>query len=110
MAGLHPTLRLLLVKQQSVRVGAPGGLHAQLEPAALEALQVEARYARPVMAKTFSKGPDERRACEEVVPFVEFLVQVLVASRYYLVELEEKALLFCHNQLGPGQRDMAPLC
>lgn len=110
MAGLHPTLRLLLVKQQSVRVGAPGGLHAQLDPAALEALQVEARYARPVMAKTFSKGPDERRACEEVVPFVEFLVQVLVASRYYLVELEEKALLFCHNQLSGRASEIWRLC
>ena len=36
-------------------------------------LKLEARYALPVSATIFKARPDEPRACEQVVPFVEFL-------------------------------------
>jgi hypothetical protein len=99
MAGPNAVLVALQANQAGTHAGQPGGLGNAMDGAARAELLLFARHNKP---KEFrdpcSVGPDQPNAHDLMTKFIMKLMNRLIASMYYLKELENLALDWLADQ------------
>ena len=99
--GLHlPLLHRLMAAQQGVHQGAPGGLGNALTPEELEALlhRHATRFRCESVRNPFSLAPDEPDVHEAVHKYITILMDKIIASKWFLNDLEVVALEWLAGQ------------
>ena len=97
-ANLNAALQPLLAEQQGAHVGQGG--RAQAMPADERALLLDhAKHNKPRDVRhPFKAGPEEPDAADRLAQHIRDLMRVIIASKYYLLEREEDALVWLSNQ------------
>lgn len=101
MAQTHSLLVALMAEQAGVHGGQPGGLGAALTAEEKDKLLKHARDFKPNnLRETCNVAPDQDDAHNKMCQQIERLVKRLIASKYFLKDLEKNALDWVDDQFS----------